>query len=164
VLFAGGFVETLSWLASTRLKAVLVSAFLLLVALTAIDMARLHPYEYTYFNRTVGGGIVTASARYDTEYLGLAYREGVRWVVDHYQPAHEGPVRISACRGYFANLRDALDHAGAGAARYKPVRHNQPAEIAVAATLLECHSRYPGKRLATIGREAVPFLHIIQLR
>ncbi len=85
-------------------------------------------------------------------------------MVDHYRPAHDGPVRISVCRGYFPNLRDALDHAGAGAARYKPVRQHDRAEIAVAATLLDCHRRYRGKRLATIGREGAPFLHVIRLR
>ncbi len=164
VLFAAALVEVLRGGSARAWKASLATGCLLLAALCATDMARLHPYEYTYFNRTLGGGVAAASQRYDTEYMGLSYREGMRWLVDHYEPAHEGEVRISGCPGYAPNLRDALDHAGPGAARFRLVRRDEDPHVSVAATLVDCHRLYRGRRLATIGRAGAPFLHVMELR
>jgi hypothetical protein len=50
------------------------------VMVPAIDMVRLHPYQYTHFNR-LSGGIRTADERYMLDYWGLAFKqasEGLR--------------------------------------------------------------------------------------
>lgn len=44
------------------------------VALPAVDMARLHPYEYVYFN-PLAGGIRGAEGRYMLDYWGLAFKQ-----------------------------------------------------------------------------------------
>jgi 4-amino-4-deoxy-L-arabinose transferase-like glycosyltransferase len=48
--------------------------FALGVALPAIDMVRLHPYEYTYYNR-LAGGIAGAQSRYMLDYWGLSFKQ-----------------------------------------------------------------------------------------
>jgi hypothetical protein len=48
--------------------------FLAGVALPAIGMARLHPYEYVYFN-SLAGGVRTAQSRYMLDYWGLAFKQ-----------------------------------------------------------------------------------------
>jgi hypothetical protein len=45
-----------------------------LTALPAVDMVRLHPYQYTHFNAFVGG-IRAADERYMIDYWGLAFKQ-----------------------------------------------------------------------------------------
>jgi hypothetical protein len=50
------------------------------IMVPALDMVRLHPYQYTHFNR-LSGGIRTADERYMLDYWGLAFKqasEGLR--------------------------------------------------------------------------------------
>lgn len=54
-----------------------LAALVVYLVLQVRIMARLHPYEYTYFNRLIGG-IAGASRRgYEAEYWGTSYKEGV---------------------------------------------------------------------------------------
>jgi hypothetical protein len=46
----------------------------LLAARTGWELIRLHPHQYVYFNRFVGG-LAGAAERYDTDYYGNTYRE-----------------------------------------------------------------------------------------
>lgn len=45
----------------------------------ALDMATLHPYEYTYFNRAYGG-LKAAHQKQETDYWGLSLKEGMEWL------------------------------------------------------------------------------------
>ena len=67
--------------------------------LPAIEMARLHPYEYTYFNR-LEGGVRAADGRYMLDYWGLALKQASqalrqRLAADHETPA--GRWKIAVC-------------------------------------------------------------------
>lgn len=46
------------------------------LALPLVDLARLHPYAYAYFNGSVGG-VAGASGRYETDYFLTSYREAM---------------------------------------------------------------------------------------
>src|SRR5262249_21130876 len=48
--------------------------FLLGIAAPIVEMARLHPYEYTHFNR-FAGGVAHARGRYMLDYWGLAFKQ-----------------------------------------------------------------------------------------
>lgn len=48
--------------------------FLAGIVSPVVGMARLHPYEYTYFNR-LAGGVETAQHRYMLDYWGLAFKQ-----------------------------------------------------------------------------------------
>jgi hypothetical protein len=52
----------------------LAVAMLAGLALPVIAMARLHPYEYAFFN-TVSGGVQAAQSRYMLDYWGLAFKQ-----------------------------------------------------------------------------------------
>jgi hypothetical protein len=131
---------------------------------TVADMLRLHPYEYTYFNRGLAGGLALAQGSYETDYLGLSYREAVRWVVEHVAPPPARPLRVAICKGWDASLADALAAAGAAPDRYRPVPWNAPADVAVAITRAECHRRFGGDVLAALGPAGTPLVYVIALR
>jgi hypothetical protein len=48
--------------------------FIMSVALPSIGMARLHPYEYVWFNN-LAGGVRAAQSRYMLDYWGLAFKQ-----------------------------------------------------------------------------------------
>jgi len=90
-------------LAVWRPAAAAVAVFLLVAgcALAVFDMARLHPYEYTYFNR-IAGGVRGASGRYMLDYWGLSFKEAseaLRAKIDAGQVAPPGdpPWKIAVC-------------------------------------------------------------------
>ena len=66
------------------------------LALTVADMWALHPYEYVYFNRLVAGGQAAASTRFETDYWGLSYKEGLDWLQEHY-PAGAKRITVANC-------------------------------------------------------------------
>jgi hypothetical protein len=50
------------------------TVFAVLAALPVVEFARLHPYEYTYFNHLVGG-VRGAENRYMLDYWGLSFKQ-----------------------------------------------------------------------------------------
>src|SRR5215831_18196991 len=59
---------------SSAVAALAVGLFALGVASPVIEMVRLHPYEYTHFNR-LAGGVAAARERYMLDYWGLSFKE-----------------------------------------------------------------------------------------
>jgi hypothetical protein len=58
-----------------HLAAMLATAVLVFgLALPVVDMIRLHPYEYTYFNR-LAGGVAAARDRYMLDYWGVSLKQ-----------------------------------------------------------------------------------------
>lgn len=51
----------------------------------ATDMIALHPYQYTYFNRTYGG-LKAAYHQQETEYWGLSFKEAMEWLNQNAKP------------------------------------------------------------------------------
>jgi hypothetical protein len=160
-LFAASVVITLGGPWPRRLKCGLLAAGLGLGALTAWDMRALHPYEYVYFNRTVGGGLARAAARYETDYLGMSYREGVRWVFDEVAGRPGVPTRIAGCPGFDANLLDGLAQDPRRAERFVPVQP-EDADLVLALTRTRCHERYAGRVVHTVERAGTPLLYVIE--
>jgi hypothetical protein len=80
-------VQGLQWLiAVARRRAAclhfaLIAAVALVTLHTAVVMARLHPFEYLYFNMLAGRDMATAQRRFDFDYWGLSYRKGLEWVL-----------------------------------------------------------------------------------
>jgi hypothetical protein len=57
--------------------ALAIAALIAGLALPVADMARLHPFEYTHFNRTAGG-VRTAATRYMLDYWGLSFKQAAQ--------------------------------------------------------------------------------------
>jgi hypothetical protein len=62
--------------------------FLAGVALPIVDMARLHPYEYTFFNR-LAGGVAGAHGRYMLDYWGLSFKQASQGLASALAQRHE---------------------------------------------------------------------------
>jgi hypothetical protein len=56
------------------------------LALPVVEMVRLHPYEYTYFN-AVAGRVAGARTRYMLDYWGLSFKQAslglAAWLAQH---------------------------------------------------------------------------------
>src|SRR5262249_48956855 len=62
------------------------------LALPTIDMIRLHPYEYTHFNK-LAGGVRAADDRYMLDYWGLAFKQAADELRAKLQERQGGPAR-----------------------------------------------------------------------
>jgi 4-amino-4-deoxy-L-arabinose transferase-like glycosyltransferase len=58
------------------------------IALPIVEMARLHPYEYTYFNR-LAGGVAGARGHYMLDYWGLSFKQASQGLAGALAARHE---------------------------------------------------------------------------
>jgi hypothetical protein len=70
-------------------------------ALPVLEMAKLHPYEYTYFN-AIEGGVRAARSHYMLDYWGLSLKQAseallARLDEDHAQPSGRAYWKIAVC-------------------------------------------------------------------
>jgi hypothetical protein len=73
---------------SGRLAAAAGVALLAALSLPIIEMIRLHPYEYTYFNR-LAGGVAGARERYMLDYWGLSFKQASQGLAAVLAARHE---------------------------------------------------------------------------
>ena len=70
------------------------------VASPVVEMVRLHPYEYTFYNR-LAGGAVGARPRYMLDYWGLsltqASRELLAYLAEHHETPPKGKWTVAVC-------------------------------------------------------------------
>src|SRR4029079_16421669 len=74
-----GFIAIYAALKKGRYRLLLAGVVVAALRPVYVDMVKLHPYEYVYFERLFGG-LVSAQDRYQTDYWALSMREGVEWV------------------------------------------------------------------------------------
>jgi hypothetical protein len=88
----GGLAAAVVMDATTRLSrfapAVVVAVLVAGVGLPIAEMARLHPYEYTHFNR-LAGGVGQARERYMLDYWGLAFKQASQALLAKLAERHE---------------------------------------------------------------------------
>src|SRR5688572_15284485 len=157
---------TLTWPLSVGLSRPLkvVSASLLLVlgGMTVVDMIKLHPYEYAYFNRSFGG-LKAALGRYETDYWGVSHKEGIDWLVRNYRPdAPEGSIRVANTAADFQTayyLRPGQPET----ARFTPVDKRNDPDVILSITRFNVHLNNPGKVLHVVQRMGTPLLYVVEL-
>jgi hypothetical protein len=81
-----GAVRRYGTAASTLTAAVLAAG----IALPVVAIARLHPYEYTYFN-DASGGIAHADDRYMLDYWGLSFKQASEALLEKLKQRQESP-------------------------------------------------------------------------
>ena len=144
---------------SPALRAVVALALVGGLVLTAVDMARLHPYEGLYFNRIVGG-LPGAAGRFETDYWGQSYREGVQWLVANPPAVPAGRrIRVANCSdpfltGYYLRNRPEFEAVG---------MEGDP-DVVLATTRWSCQTRIPGRVLHVVERLGVPLCYVFDLR
>jgi hypothetical protein len=174
LLFVVPFLAVLAGLSAARfLQAPLprpatIGAALVLAAcglVTVVDMVQLHPYQYVYFNRLVGGGLPGAVGQYDTDYWGAACKEAVEWTVDHYSRRDlRQAVRITA-RSEHALLHH-LGQSERGRRRFHAVRFGgryKPHVVFVSASPRH-RKRDRGKLVHVVERQGAPLLYVYEIR
>ncbi|HVN14658.1 MAG TPA: hypothetical protein VMT73_02870 [Anaerolineales bacterium] len=74
-----------------------ISLIVLVLLPGVVDGIRLHPYEYIYYNRFIGG-VPGAFRRFELDYWGTSYREAADWLntraPDHATVWIEGPAHL----------------------------------------------------------------------
>jgi hypothetical protein len=74
---------SLSWIyqkiTKKPIKIFMATTMIILFSPIVLDMIKLHPYEYIYFNR-VYGGLAQAETQFETDYWALSMREGMEWL------------------------------------------------------------------------------------
>jgi hypothetical protein len=123
-------------------------------------MYRLHPYQTVYFNRIPAGGLAEAAKKYETDYWGNSYREGIEWVIQNYHPPLDRKIRVMNAAevfqtGYYLEktqeLRDRFEMVEAGP------------DIFLSTTRWDLHKTYTGKILHTVVRDDTPLLYVIEV-
>lgn len=142
-------------------------AFALTVALvagtTVLDMVRLHPYQYIFYNRSFGG-LPAALGRYETDYWGQSHKEGIDWLVNHYRPgASPASIRVSNTSARFQTSY-YLEPGEAAATRFVAVELDDHPDILLSTTRWNAHLSRPGRVLHVVGRIGTPLLYVVEIR
>ena len=98
---AGAWVIARSALASRAAAAIAAAIIAGGILLPTVDMIRLHPYEYTHFNK-IAGGVRAADERYMLDYWGLAFKQAADGLREKLAERQEAPTasarwRIAVC-------------------------------------------------------------------
>jgi hypothetical protein len=131
-----------------------------LAVLTAVDMVRLHPYQTVYFNRAIAGGVPSAARRFEADYWGQSYREGMEAVIRGYRPDGPWPVKVANCAvGFLSGYWLAQDREASR--RFVMVKPDQDPDILLATTRYKCLSD-PGRLLHVVERMGAPILYVYE--
>lgn len=124
---------------------------------------RMRPYEYVYFNH-LSGGLPAAEGRFELEYWGLSYREGVEWLAD--AGRSDDPIRVASC-----SHPGSVEPFAQPPVRYvgSPIFHmSGSADHLLFTAPHDCvtvppWTPPPGRVIHTIERYGVPLLTILEL-
>jgi hypothetical protein len=141
-----------------------LTVFIGSLLLTGVDMVRLHPYQYVYFNRLFAGGLKTAAGSFETDYWGASYKEGVEWLCAHYPVKPGRRPKVASClhpvsTSYFLP-QDRFEFIGSY--HGDPPLSERP-DIFLATTRWGCDQKETGRVLHTVSRMGVPLLFVIEV-
>jgi hypothetical protein len=138
-----------------------VMLVMLSIGATVFDMMKLHPYEYVYFNRLFAGGETSAAQRFETDYWGMSYKEGVDWINKSYRPNSRQAIRVANCEVPFL-ISYYLEKTGELRRRFVVVPLNANPDIYLAITRWQCDKLIEGKLVHTVQRRGTPLLYVIE--
>ena len=149
-----GIHQVIRWLADSLVGASFV--------LTIIDMVQLHPYQTLYFNRLFGGGLEKAATRYETDYWGASYREGIEALIRHYRPDGPMPVKVANCAATF-QIEYWLSKNPEAHRWFISVKPTDDPDILIATKRYRCMPD-PGRIIHIVERQGIPILAIYERR
>ncbi|OGK26348.1 hypothetical protein A3C28_02875 [Candidatus Roizmanbacteria bacterium RIFCSPHIGHO2_02_FULL_39_9] len=121
----------------------------------AKKMIELHPYEYLYYNSLVGG-LKGAYGKYETDYLGLSYKDAVLWFNKNvndskkqYMIFVEGDP-LSSTTYFKPNMVLTTD----------PLN----ADYIFTFTRWNFHERHPGKTIYSFRKEEIPLIFVKEVQ
>jgi hypothetical protein len=156
-----GIIEFFKSTLSKEWKIAVMMALAINGVTLTIQMVRLHPYEFIYFNELVGG-LPGAMNKYQTEYWGVSLKEGAEWLRDHecLDPNRKYKIKCNGhqCSSmtYFSKNMEIIsdDYQGSDADYFLFFDSNHD-QITAAQTPQIIH---------TVEREGVPLAYILKLR
>jgi hypothetical protein len=142
------------------------------IAFVASDMARLHPYEYVYFNRWIAGGLAGAAGRFDLEYWGACQRESALWLAEHRAERIDGRRPRVASTGFSLSAAyflpaERFDYVGSvddgtdAAARWREEEGDPWPDYFLAQPRWDGYRRFPGASVHSIERFGVELARIV---
>jgi len=144
--------------APPRFRSASLAALALGVAWHGVQMRRLHPYEYAFFNDLVGG-TRGAYGRFETEYWGSSLAEATgelsRFIALNHLKRSQ-PWRVAVC-GKPSQMGDAPHPL------LQPTTDWSHADFFVATTRGSCDRRLPGRTIDEVERDGVPFAVVKRL-
>jgi 4-amino-4-deoxy-L-arabinose transferase-like glycosyltransferase len=156
VLAALGVVQAVMRGGRNPLAVVVILTVFASLTLTLIDMVRLHPYQYVFFNRLVGHGLEGAAPSFETDYWGSSYREGVQLLQKHYGAVpREGSIRVASCSFPLLTSYYLSDE------RFTYV-FDRP-DVVLATTRVGCRWQLRGTVIQTVERMGVPLLYVVEM-
>jgi hypothetical protein len=140
--------------------AALATVFAVGLALPAIGMGRLHPYEYVFFN-TVAGGAKGAQPRFMLDYWGLAFKQAGQELRDKLAARSETPPagrkwKIAVC-GPHPPAQIALGD------RFEPTWDPRGADFALMLGAFYC-AKLDAPLLVDVERDGISFARAYDIR
>jgi hypothetical protein len=168
VLAGLGLDKILAWVEAGHRKAALVLSGVLVLAVAgqAGMMARLHPYEYLYYNSLLGG-LKGAQGKYELDYRGLSHAEALTRlgaIIAAEEKASGGPEKT-----YYVfsggGGGEVLNHLGSAiASSLRRTDCPLTADFHVDTTRWDYHLTTNGITMAVVERLGVPLNYIKDLR
>lgn len=138
-----------------------VAGLVLLAGDVGLSLARLYPYEYVYYNRTVGG-VAGAAGRYELEYWGISYRAAVEELVSYLQRTEPAMFRETVYRvTVFGPRESARPFLPRNIGLSTSVRKS---DFYISFTRFRGHEVVRGKVIATIARDGAELAVVKDLR
>jgi hypothetical protein len=141
------------------LAAAVAVIMLAVLGLPVYDMVRLHPYQYTHFNR-VAGGIRAADHRYMLDYWGLAFKQASQQLrkrlTEGLEVPTQGQWRVIVC----GPERPAQVELGP---EFKTSWHQREADFVMTSGEFYC-APHNAPVLVEIEREGVVFARVYDVR
>jgi hypothetical protein len=162
VLSAAGVWALARSLANQRVLLALVVLYIVGIVTTIADMRALYPYEYTYFNHLIAGGMLQANQRFEMEYWGTSFREAALWLNTYYRPPRISEIVYSSDAD--PELTDYyMRRLHPGDVRFRRASQGEKANVYLFLRRWRQQSEITwGKVIHTIGREGVSFLDIVE--
>lgn len=149
-----GMVGVSNILQNPRLQRIGTVITLLLFAAATVEMVRLHPNQYIYFNTLIAGGVKKASANYETDYWENTFKQGIRWAEKNMTPSPNKKLQVG---GFSENIQYMLDKTRSVLTSY-PEKSN----VYLGTTRYDRHRKIPGEVLHIITSANTPLLYLIR--
>ncbi|MCB0403872.1 MAG: glycosyltransferase family 39 protein [Bdellovibrionales bacterium] len=159
VLISVFFVKAYDLLCETQWRYAVAAVVVGLLGVTAVDMVRLHPYQYVYFNRLFAGGLAGGAQQYDVDYWGHSVKAATEWTLNHYAQAPD-KIEVGTCSDY-SQVEYWIEKAGL---QEKFTAITKQPHVYFKLANKECYYRDPGHLIHKIERMGVTLLEVRELK
>ncbi|MDA0709177.1 MAG: tetratricopeptide repeat protein [bacterium] len=152
---AMGVVDFVGRLKAVALRRLIVAATGVALVWTLVYMVQIHPNQSVYFNHLVARGIRQASARYETDYWGNSFKQGLDWIAHTYDwDFSKRKLRVASPFGQLHNVMDT--------SRFEREEVYERADLYLGTTRFGLHTLVPGEVVHTVRADDVPLLYVVR--